>query len=155
MNDFKGVADTLYLPLTARIYVSKHFPDYFYDEKALSLENEMPYDEITKKSGEYFEMAGACRFFVTDGIVRKFIDENVKCNIINIGCGLETSFFRIKPDATNVTFYETDLPEVIEMRKKVLGECDGEVLIPGDMFDFSWAEGIDKSKPALITVIGV
>ena len=46
MGKFEGVADTLYIPLTARIYVSKHFPGYFYDEKALSLEKEMPYEEI-------------------------------------------------------------------------------------------------------------
>ncbi len=26
-----GVADTLYIPLVARIYVSKRFPGYFYD----------------------------------------------------------------------------------------------------------------------------
>ncbi|MFC2469734.1 MAG: class I SAM-dependent methyltransferase, partial [Negativicutes bacterium] len=33
----KGVADTLFIPLTARIYVSKRFPEYFYDKAALSL----------------------------------------------------------------------------------------------------------------------
>ena len=52
MSKFQGVADTLYIPLTARIYVSEHFPDYFYDEKALELKNEKPYEEIAKKSNE-------------------------------------------------------------------------------------------------------
>ena len=44
MDKFKGVADTLYIPLTARIYVSERFPEYFYDEKAVSLKNEIPYE---------------------------------------------------------------------------------------------------------------
>ena len=31
---FEGVADTRYIPLTARAYVSKRFPEYFYDPKS-------------------------------------------------------------------------------------------------------------------------
>lgn len=155
MRKLQGVADTLYLPLAARIYVSKRFPDYFYDEMALSLEKDMSYEEIVSKSSEYFEMAGACRFYNTDKMVKAFIEGHEKCNVINIGCGLETSFFRIKSDASKATFYEMDLPDVIEARRRVLGEPEGEVLIPGDMFDFSWTDEIDKTLPTMITVIGV
>ena len=153
-NRFEGVADTLYIPLTARIYVSEHFPQYFRDKKALSLKAEMPYEEIASKSSEYFQMAGACRFYNTDQMIRDFIAKHPVCNIVNIGCGLETSWFRIAP-GKNVKFYEMDLPEVIDARRRVLGENENEILIPGDMFDFAWAEHIDKSKPTLVTVIGV
>ncbi len=155
MSKFEGVADTLYIPLTARIYVSEHFPEYFRDDKAVSLKSEMPYEEIASKSSEYFQMAGACRFYNTDQMVKVFIDRHEKCNIVNIGCGLETAYFRIKPDPGKAVFYEMDLPEVIEARRKVLGESENEILIPGDMFDFAWAENIDKSLPTIVTVIGV
>lgn len=155
MGKLQGVADTLYIPLAARIYVSEHFPEYFYDEKALSLKGEMPYDEIAAKSSQYFQMAGACRFFNTDRMIRSFISLNGRCNIVNLGCGLETSYFRIQPDPDQVTFYEMDLPQVIESRRKVLGEGRNEILIGGDMFDFHWAEGIDPELPTMITVIGV
>ena len=155
MSRLQGVADTLYIPLTARIYVSKRFPDFFYDEKALSLEKEMPYDQIAAKSSEYFQMAGACRFCHTDRMIRAFIGSHDRCNVINIGCGLETAYFRIRPDEKKAVFYEMNLPEVIASRRRVLGDSENERLIPGDMFDFSWAEGIDKSLPTIITVIGV
>ena len=155
MSRFEGVADTLYIPLTARIYVSEHFPEYFRDDKAVSLKSEMPYEEIASKSSEYFHMAGACRFYNTDRMIKEFIGRHEKCNIVNIGCGLETAFFRIKPDPEKAVFYEMDLPEVIEARYRVLGESDNEVLIPGDMFDYAWAENIDKGLPTLVTVIGV
>ena len=155
MSRFEGVADTLYIPLTARIYVSEHFPEYFRDEKALSLKSEMPYEEIASKSSEYFQMAGACRFYNTDQMIKAFIDRNGKCNVVNVGCGLETSFFRIKPDPAKAVFYEMDLPEVIEVRRKVLGESENEILIPGDMFDYAWAESIDRKLPTLVMVIGV
>lgn len=155
MSKFEGVADTLYIPLTARIYVSEHFPEYFRDDKAVSLKNEMPYEEIASKSSEYFQMAGACRFYNTDQMIKAFIDRHEKCNIVNVGCGLETAYFRINPAFEKAVFYEMDLPEVIEARRKVLGESENEILIPGDMFDFSWVENIDKGLPTLVTVIGV
>ncbi|MBR3358081.1 MAG: class I SAM-dependent methyltransferase [Solobacterium sp.] len=155
MSKFEGVADTLYIPLTARIYVSEHFPEYFRDDKAVSLKSEMPYEDIASKSSEYFQMAGACRFYNTDQMVKAFIEQHEKCSIINIGCGLETSYFRIAPDPGKAVFYEMDLPEVIRARRKVLGESENEILIPGDMFDFAWTENIDKKLPAFVTVIGV
>ena len=155
MSRFAGVADTLYIPLTARIYVSEHFPEYFMDEKAVSLKSEMPYEEIASKSSEYFMMAGACRFCHTDRMIKAFMNSHEKCNVINIGCGFETSYFRIKPDPQKAVFYEMDLPEVIEARRRVLGESENEILLSGDMFDPAWAENIDKTLPALVTVIGV
>ncbi len=155
MSRFEGVADTLYIPLTARIYVSEHFPEFFLDGKALSLKDEMPYEEIASKSSEYFQMAGACRFRHTDRMIRAFAERCGKCNVVNIGCGLETSYFRLRPDPARVVFYEMDLPEVIGARRRVLGEEENEILIPGDMFDFNWTGGIDRSLPTLVTVIGV
>jgi len=155
MSKFEGVADTLYIPLTARIYVSEHFPEYFRDDKAVSLKSEIPYEEISSKSSDYFQMAGVCRFYNTDRMIRAFIDQHPKCSIVNIGCGLETSYFRVNPDPEKAIFYEMDLPEVIKARRKVLGESENDILIPGDMFDFAWAENIDKSLPTLVTVIGV
>lgn len=156
MNKLQGVAKTLYLPLAARIYVSKRFPDYFYDEKALSLEKDLPYEEIVKQSGEYFEMAGACRFRELDGMIRAFVKKHGSCsNVIHLGCGLETSYFRLKPRPEEAVFYEMDLPEVIQARREVLGVGDNEILIGGDLFDLAWAEGIDCARPTLITVMGV
>lgn len=37
-----------YIPLVGRIYASKKFPEFFYDEKALSLEPHTPTDSIEK-----------------------------------------------------------------------------------------------------------
>ena len=153
-DKFDGIQDTLYLPLVARIYVSKRFPDYFYDEKALELEQYFPYENIVEKSSEYFLMAGACRFHELDKIIKNFINNKEKANIINLGCGLETSYYRIRPDK-DIRFYELDLPEVINARKKVLGKNTNEILIGQDMFDLSWTDKIDRTIPTLITAIGV
>ena len=152
---FEGVADTLYIPLTARVYVSKRFPEYFYDSKSLELEPAIPGSSIQKGSNEYTMIASAARYHNLDEMARSNIAKHPSCNVVNVGCGLETMFWRIGPDAPNANFYAMDLPDVIETRRRVLGEPEGESLIAGDAFDLSWASGIDAEIPTLIIVSGV
>lgn len=52
MNKFEGVANTLFVPLVARIAISKEFPEYFYDPKALELEPLLP-DGAAKGASQY------------------------------------------------------------------------------------------------------
>ena len=53
MDNYEGVEDTLFIPLTARINISKRFPEYFYDKKALEMEYLIKNSSIEKKSSEY------------------------------------------------------------------------------------------------------
>ncbi|MDD7543418.1 MAG: class I SAM-dependent methyltransferase, partial [Peptoniphilaceae bacterium] len=46
-------------------------------------------------------------------------------------------------------------PEVIEIRKKVLGQGYNEKLISGDMFQLHWIQKIDTTLPTLISAAGV
>ena len=39
MGEYEGIEDTLFIPLTGRVFVSKKFPGYFFDEKALEMES--------------------------------------------------------------------------------------------------------------------
>lgn len=49
MDNYEGVEDTLFIPLTARIIISKRFPEYFYDKKALEMEYLIKNSSIEKK----------------------------------------------------------------------------------------------------------
>ena len=153
--DLSAVSKTLFIPLSARIFASKNFPEYFYDEKALSLESlvRSSCEFVREKSSEYALMASAARYRNMDEIVRKFCAKYQKCNVVYLGAGLETACFRLK--TLNVAFYEVDLPEVIEARKKVFGEREQETLIGGDMFKFRWADEMDTGLPTLLIVSGV
>ena len=143
VNDvFNGVADTLYIPLVSRIYVSKRFPDFFYDAKALSLEKYIPSDAIEKNSSEYTCMASACRQRVMDREIQKFLDKSPEGNVVFLGAGLETASDRI--DMKKAKVYQVDLPDVICVREKALGRMENETLIPGDLFALDWAQDIDQ-----------
>lgn len=56
MKKFEGVANTLFVPLVARIAISKEFPEYFYDLKALELEPDLP-QGADKGASQYTNMA--------------------------------------------------------------------------------------------------
>lgn len=62
MQKFEGVANTLFVPLVARINISKRFPEYFMDAKALEMEKYLP-DDATKGSSEYSNMASVSRYY--------------------------------------------------------------------------------------------
>ena len=156
MNEFNGVADTMLIPMAARIYVSKRFPEYFYDETALSLEEKIPasaLERISKSSSEYTMLASVARYYNFDAMIKNFLAQHEKCNIVNLGAGLDTAVFRLQ--AKNAVFYEIDLPEVIELRKNILGAKENETLIGADLFAPEWAERIDTALPSLLIVSGV
>ncbi|WP_028264336.1 class I SAM-dependent methyltransferase [Atopobium fossor] len=154
MNTFKGVADTLFIPLTARIYMSQRFPEYFYDSKALELSSLLPDDSIKKNSSEYSMIASVARYYNLDEMTKNFITAHPTCNIVNLGCGLETAYDRI--GNKTALFYEIDLPEVIETRRTILGEQRNEKLIAGNLFDLQWAKHVeDQTLPTLLIVSGV
>ena len=152
-NTLKGVEDTLYIPLIARIYASEKFPKFFYDEKALSLKQYIPENSIEKNSIEYFYMASVCRQHTIDIKIKEFLNAEEQSNVVFLGCGLETAYNRINNDKAN--FYQIDLPNVIDIRERVLGNAKNEKLIKGDMFNIDWIKNIDTSLPSLIVVSGV
>ena len=81
MQKFEGVANTLFVPLVARINISKRFPEYFYDPKALELEPMLP-DDATKGSSEYSNMASVARYYNMDTMVMDYIEKNPLCNVV-------------------------------------------------------------------------
>ncbi|MCR5079066.1 MAG: class I SAM-dependent methyltransferase [Bacilli bacterium] len=157
MEKFEGVANTTFVPLVARIEISKEFPDLFYDKKALELEPYLP-DGAKKGSFEYTHIASVARYYNMDKIVLEFIKAHGKSNVIYLGAGLESACFRIVDQIGphKARFYEIDLPEVIDTRRKMFGENEDEKLIGGDLFALSWEKEIeDKTLPTILVVSGV
>ena len=76
---FEGVANTLFVPLVARIAISKEVPEYFKDEKALELEPYLP-DDAAKGSSQYSNIASVARYYNMDRMVTAFAEKNVECN---------------------------------------------------------------------------
>ena len=153
MSEFEGVEDTLFIPLTARITVSKNFPEYFFDQKALEMEDLIKDKKIDENSTQYSIIANVARSYNLDRMTEEFIDKHGKCNIVNLGVGLETSYYRI--DGKNALFFEVDLHEVIELREKYFEPGLIEKFIKGDLFKLDWYNELDTTLSTLLIVAGV
>ena len=151
--DFKGVEDTLFIPLAARVLSSRRFPEYFYDEKSLELENLQQVKKINENSTEYNMLASVSRYFVIDKIVKSFLKTNQKAIVVNLGAGFETMNYRLKSYGGH--FYQIDFDKVIEYRQKLLGKIENETFIKCDITDLTWAKKLDKDKPVLLVASGV
>lgn len=152
-TNLDSVEDTLYVPLLGRIYVSKHFPDFFYDKKSLELEETIPAEKINANNSEYYYIASAARYFLADREIHAFIKKYPQSTIVNIGAGFETSYYRI--NSKTAEFYELDLPHVIHARRMILPEQKRQTFIAGSFFNVEWTKKIDFEKPTLVTALGL
>ncbi len=149
----EGVSDTMFIPLVARNYVSKRFPEYFYDEKAVEIAEKLPRKMIEENSDEYSLMASVARYYSMDKVVQAFVKKRKECNIVNIGAGLETQCDRIALKGAH--YYSLDLPPAIDVRQKVLKPHEYEKFVACDVFNFKWVEDVNTNLPTLFLASGV
>ena len=72
-------------------------------------------DSIGENTKEYSIIASVARYYNFDDMTKKFIERHPKCNIINLGVGLDTFANRIeRPD---ITFFQIDFEETMNERK--------------------------------------
>jgi methyltransferase (TIGR00027 family) len=90
-----------------------------------------------------------------DEVARRFIEDDPSCLVVNLGCGFDTRYFRIGPG--EYEYVELDLPEVVELKRQVLGDRIGYEMIGGSVLDHSWIEKVntDGSRRALLLAEGL
>ena len=153
-ENFNKISKTLFVPLYGRIYTTEHFPNILNDITALKLKNKIPPEE--KPQSQYTYIASAVRSRNIDIYINNFLRTNPDGIIVEIGCGLESTYFRHPNIKTR--FYDIDLPEVIDYREKIMPLGENQKLIKGDLFKEEWIEQIKKecgNKPILIIAGGL
>lgn len=151
-NLLQGVENTLFIPLYARIYASKNFKSYYFDEMAITLEDKFDFSSIKNKSNQYQLMANVARAYIFNDEIEKFIKSNPKCNLVYLGVGLDTSYAKYKNNS-DISCYGIDFPDVINLRKKLF---EDENLITSNIFDTSWFKEVKENNiPTLFLVSGV
>lgn len=157
MPDFSTLEDTLFVPMLGRIYASEKFPHILYDPKALEIKEELPNDLKGKDTQtQYTLMASAVRSKNMDRFICDFLKRNPDGIIAELGCGLETTFWRNGQEGG--VWYEIDLPNVIEYRESLLGHQQRDITIAADAFGESWIRQIRQQHPdapLLVTASGL
>jgi O-methyltransferase involved in polyketide biosynthesis len=150
-----NVQKTLFLPLWGRAFESKKGRPLLVDKTALAIIEAVDYDfsTIAKNISELTQIAWIMRSVCVDQVVRAFLARYPRATLVNIGCGLDTTFNRV--DNGSLTWYDLDLPDVISLRKRFIQETERSKFISASFLDASWLKEIKVVEQVLFIAAGV
>ncbi len=155
------VAETLLLPLYNRAMESQRPDAMIKDEKAVELVAQGRLDFSPVRQLGITEMPRAIRIILTreiDRYAREYLARNPQAVVVHIGCGLDTRFERVAERNSQVEWYDLDLPDVIDLRRKFIGgEGERYHLLACSVFEDAWMEAvkIHAPRPVLFLAEGV
>jgi O-methyltransferase involved in polyketide biosynthesis len=148
------VQETLLLPLWGRAHETKKNNPRLIDKDALEFIEKFDYDfSIIEKTQAMSQHGWVARSLHTDKMVLEFIEKHPEAAIVNIGCGMDTTFSRI--DNGRIMFYELDLPDVIELRRNFHKDCDRHKSIASSFLETDWFDEIEVRDGLLFLAGGV
>jgi methyltransferase (TIGR00027 family) len=148
------VSETMLLTLFGRAMESVSRDPLLSDPKAVEIiEKLRPQLAASEKEFYRFLAAGklgrravvymSLRARKFDRYAKEFIRKNPGAVVVNLGCGLDTRFFRI--DDGKTFCYDLDLPDVIAIKKTLLSESDRYRFIASSVLDRAWTDEL-KAK---------
>ena len=153
--DLGAIQETLLLPLWGRAVESQKQHPKLADNKAVEILGAIDYDfsTIAGNISWITQYAWVARCLHVDAAIREFCTTHPRGSIVNIGCGLDTTFDRI--DNGTITFYDLDLPDVISLRMKFFQETERHPMIAQSFLDEQWFDRIGKEHSVLFIAAGV
>src|SRR5512136_641773 len=150
LQSLEGVSETLLMPLQARARESQRPDAMLKDDKAVAMVNQIAYDFSRIRLREHDEFLMIMRVHKFDSHVRSFLMRNPDAVVVHIGCGLDTRFERV--DNGQVEWFDLDMPDVIELRRKVLGDEGGRYHLLGcSALEDAWLDTVSahRQRPCL------
>ncbi len=149
------IQETLLLPLWGRAVESQKKKPRLIDKVAIEIISTVDYDfsTITQNISWVSQFAWVARSLHVDNAILGFIKDYPKATIVNIGCGLDTTFDRI--DNGQINFYDLDLPDVIDLRKKFFEENERRKTIACSFLDNRWFTQIQPDNGVFFIAAGV
>lgn len=161
--NLSGVAETLLITLYMRAMETQRPDALIKDEKAVALlkkiSGEGLYDFNRMKSlhlSEENKLVIILRNREIDRGTRDFLARHPDAVVVHIGCGLDTRFERV--DDGWVEWYDLDLPNVIELRRKLMGnKVEHHHLLSSSVLEDEWLDRVSvyRQRPFLFLAEGV
>lgn len=147
----QGVPETMLQTLYARAAYSNKPKHKFYDAKSVEIVSKMNYDFSKAEKDSMMSSGVIARTILLDRMVKDFVKDNPNGTVVNIACGLDTRFYRV--DNGKIRWYNIDLPETIDVRRRFLDEQGRASVIAKSAMDSSWEELIEPSEGRVLVVI--
>jgi len=151
----ENVQETLLLPLWGRAVEAQKKRPLLVDKAALEIINSIDYDfsTIARNISPISQIAWIARSIHIDRTIRRFLQDHPAATVVNIGCGFDTTFERV--DNGSLTWYDLDLPDVIELRKIFLPEKGRRKFIASSFLDDAWLRQLKFPDGIFFAAAGV
>ncbi len=153
--DLGKVQETLLLPLWGRAVETKKPRPLLIDEKAVGVVENIAYDfsVIAKNVSKITQASWVARSIFFDNKIKAFIELYPAATVVNIGCGLDTTFDRV--DNGTIQWIDLDLPDAIALRRRYNPETIRSQFVAASVFDTEWYARITNREHVLLLIAGV
>lgn len=151
--ELNGVTETMLQSFYARALYSENKKNNFKDEKAEEIVSLIDYDFSEAKKDITMNSGVIARSIVLDEIVSEYIQKYPDCTVVNVACGLDTRFYRM--DNGTITWYNLDVPEVINLRKALFKDTQRVFFLPFNVLDVKWTKQVKKRNHMLFIIEGL
>lgn len=146
-----SVQETLILPLYGKKLYTDAYPDLLNDPSGNDLINNLNYD-FSKKYADggkgFSAKIGTIQYGhrVRETIIeiKNYLKDHPNATIVNMGCGLDTTYRMAWNDNTQVLCI--DFPDVIDIRNQLLPPSEQETYLAGNLNDYEWFEKVNFNK---------
>jgi O-methyltransferase involved in polyketide biosynthesis len=150
-----GVPETLLWTLYHRAVEARRPDAVLRDPLAVELLDRIDYPFERNFGGGHFGQAQgqALRVRTFDREVQKFLAGHPDGLVVALGEGLETQFWRV--DNERVRWLSVDLPETVELRRRLLPVSSRLRHLACSGLDERWLDDVDSSRGILVTAQGL
>jgi len=136
------VQETLLVPLYARAVDTRRKRPILNDRKAVEMVDSIDWD-FQRFNQRWRITAATLRTALFDLRVRDFLSHHPAGTVVEIGAGLNTRFERL--DNGTVHWFDLDLPDSIELRKKFFADTPRRTTLTASVLDPGWMEAVRQS----------
>jgi O-methyltransferase involved in polyketide biosynthesis len=150
-QNLSGLSETYLAPLYWKAMETQRPDAMIKDEKAVALVTQGRMDFSRVKQIHMNELLIAMRIIFTremDRYTREFLERHPDAVVVHIGCGLDTRFERVAERNGRVEWFDLDLPGVIDLRRRFIGnEHERYHLLGCSVLEDAWLEAVKVCSP--------
>lgn len=147
-----SVNQTLYIPLYAKFLVSR-CGLFLKDAMAESIWERVSFPLGRRSRSKWLAYYLGIRAAVFDDWLRARLTEDSKTVVLHLGCGLDNRIGRVASNGH--LWFDVDLPDVIEERKKYYSEQGGYRMLGADLSRVDWISELPRRRRVAVVMEGV
>ncbi|MET9337849.1 class I SAM-dependent methyltransferase [Nonomuraea sp. NPDC003804] len=150
-----GTPETLLATLYSRALDARSRDPVLGDEHAVAAVRRIDYDFRRTGINAVTATGVALRAKLLDDWLTAFLADHEEATVLHLACGLDTRARRLARPAT-VRWFDVDLPEVIELRERLLPPPGGDYTqLAASVTEQEWLERVPADRPAVAVFEGL